>query len=189
MSKLNRMGQKHSDLYQTPPEAVDALLSVFDPEYYVGWKVWECAAGRGMLASSLEACSFNVIATDLHSYPPLSSVKVKSGVDFLRSTPDFDYDFIVTNPPFSLKTQFFRRAFEIGMPFAFLCNLDTLGSRERWEMYKKYGISLVLLDRRTQMWNFDGTCDNNIWFQCAWFVHGFGFSNQILYAEMQRGEI
>jgi len=34
-------------------------------------------------------------------------------------------DIIITNPPYSLKEEFFKRAYELGKPFAFLMPLTT----------------------------------------------------------------
>ena len=75
------------------------------------------------------------------------------------------YDCIITNPPYSLKNEFLRRAYEIGKPFAFLLPLTTLETRKRFEMFKRYGISVIIIPERV-----DFTGKGNPWFAVSWFV-------------------
>ena len=67
---------RKDDLYETPPEAVRALLRVESlPE-----SVWEPACGRGSIVGILRATGHQVYATDLVDYGCPNSA---SGVDFL----------------------------------------------------------------------------------------------------------
>ena len=65
------MRQK-DDFYPTPPEAVEALLSV---EKFIG-DIWEPACGDGAISKVLEV-EHNVVSSDLNDYG-----FGKSGVDF-----------------------------------------------------------------------------------------------------------
>src|SRR6516165_6846352 len=100
---MPRIFANGSDDYQTPPEALLPLL----PYLRRDWTIWECACGKGYLVNALRQTGFRVIATDK-----------KDGRDFLTWQPE-DWDCNVTNPPFSLKTEFLARAYELGKPFAF----------------------------------------------------------------------
>ncbi|MDA8055724.1 MAG: class I SAM-dependent methyltransferase, partial [Thermoplasmatales archaeon] len=100
---------------------------------------------------------FEVVTTDIHQ-----------GYDFLKFQPE-DFDIIVTNPPYSLKDKFLRRAYELGKPFAFLLPLTTLEGRARQAMFASHGISLLIPDRRTNFITPDGKgCGS--WFLTAWFT-------------------
>lgn len=76
------------------PGAMDVCLT---PEYGVlpvlpyikDLKVWECASGKGYLASRMRKNGNIVVETD-----------IDMGVDFLEQDCPEDFDVIVTNPPF-----------------------------------------------------------------------------------------
>lgn len=91
------------DLYETPPEAVEALLRVEN----IPAEVWEPACGPGRIVKVLRAAGRDVVATDLVDYD--TPEQDFGGVDFLRfrkpSAPC-----IVTNPPFMHAEAFVRHA-------------------------------------------------------------------------------
>lgn len=102
---------RRDDLYQTPPEAVAALLRV---ETLSG-TVWEPACGPGAIVKVLRATGYRVYATDLVDYGLEDS---ESGVDFLMhwQAPGSHIGAIVTNPPFKLANEFVAHALTMGIP-------------------------------------------------------------------------
>jgi len=56
-----------------------------------------------------------------HGYKVIHS-HLWDGKDFFEYTPAEHYDCIISNPPFSLKMDVFKRLFELGKPFAILMN-------------------------------------------------------------------
>ena len=142
------------DDFQTPASALNILLSYLQRD----WTVWECAQGEGYLSEALREKGFRVIGTDIHE-----------GYDFLNFQPAEEFDVIVTNPPYSLKDEFLKRAYELGKPFAFLLPLTTLEGRTRQAMFASHGISLLIPDRRTNFITPDGK-DSGSWFLTAWFT-------------------
>src|SRR5512142_3152061 len=87
------LAERGDDLYETPPEAVRALLRVED----VPRVIWECACGPGSIVGVLRAAGHMVYATDLVDYGCPDS---EARVDFLMErAPSFAVDAIVTNPP------------------------------------------------------------------------------------------
>ena len=146
----------YPDDFQTPPKAIVPLVPYLKAK---GIKVvWECAAGKGNLVRALRAFGFKVIATDI-IYDPKQ--------DFLTYEPDEPWDAIVTNPPYSLRYEFIRRAYELGKPWAMLMSLTTLEGR-RQRLFEKYGIELLLLDRRINFETPSGR-GSGAWFPVAWF--------------------
>jgi hypothetical protein len=126
-TKRAPLSERGDDLYQTPPEAVHALLSV---ESFVG-TIWEPACGPGSIVNVLRTAGHRVHATDILDYGLADS---ESGVDFLLEwqTPGFHIGAIVTNPPFKLAGQFVSHALTLGVPkIAMLLRLAFLESERR----------------------------------------------------------
>jgi len=124
--------------------------------------VWECCdPGSSWITKDIKSAGIDVISTDVE-------------YDFLNNKDDIDFDVIVTNPPYSKKDKFLERCYEIGRPFALLLPLTALEGIARGKMYRKYGISLIVMDRR-----IDFTGKGNNWFGVGWFHWGFYNSNLI----------
>ena len=62
------------------------------------------------------------------------SSHIKTGQDFFKvDVPECDY--IISNPPYSLKGDVFKRLYEIGKPFAMLINFQGIfDHKDRFEM-------------------------------------------------------
>jgi len=144
--------RKHySDDFQTPPYAIKPLL----PYLHKEWVIWEPACGKGNLVKALENEGFKVIGTD-----------ISQGYDFLKWKPE-KFDCIVTNPPYSLRYEFIKRCYELGKPWAMLMTLTTLEGK-RQELFRKYGIELLLLNKRINFETPSGKGSGS-WFPVAWF--------------------
>lgn len=117
--------------------------------------IWEPAEGKGNLTKALRKMGFKVIGSD-----------ILDGRDFLKWQPK-KWDVIVTNPPYSLRYEFIERAYELGKPWAMLMTLTTLeGKRQR--LFRKYGIQLLLFDKRINFETPSGR-GSGAWFPVAWF--------------------
>ena len=53
---------------------------------------------------------------------------IDDGFDFLTYNPTFEFDAIITNPPFSIKNEFFERTIGFKKPFAILMSATSLQS-------------------------------------------------------------
>lgn len=73
---------------------------------------------------------------------------IRTGQDFFQSdVPECDY--IVSNPPYSLKNEVLKRLYEIGRPFAMLINFQGIfDSRERFQMFKEHKVEMLWLSPR-----------------------------------------
>jgi hypothetical protein len=91
-----KLVDRGNDLYETPPEAVHALLAA----EAIPAVVWEPACGPGAIARVLRAAGRRVVATDLVDYA--SPDQDAAGIDFLleQAAPP-GVQCIVTNPPYS----------------------------------------------------------------------------------------
>jgi hypothetical protein len=104
----HQLSERGADLYETPPEAVRALLRVEGNR--VPHNLWEPGAGRGAIVRVLRDAGHAVIASDLVDYGfPLHFV-----ADFLKmTTAPVGVEAILTNPPFKAAAAFVARALEL----------------------------------------------------------------------------
>jgi hypothetical protein len=166
----NNLGQrKKSDFYETPYSITQHLLDrePFDFDS----TVWEPACGDGAIVKVLKEYNWqNVVHFD-----------IQTGTDFLRQ-PD-RYDFIITNPPFSLAYEFIQKAKEVAdRKFAFLLPLNYLHGQARFlNIYsdRTYGLKKVYVLTRYPMLGEtlreDGKYHTGMMVY-AWYVFENGYS-------------
>jgi hypothetical protein len=158
------------DSFATPAYAVRPLL----PYIPKTWTVWEPtdSTGDGQITRLLREHGCTVIATG------------KDRLDFLRDPPDFWFDCIVTNPPYSLKDAFIKRCMEHNMPFALLLPLTALEGVARGALYRSMGkaFGALILDRRVE---FTG---KSVWFNTSWFCRRI-LPRQLMFAELRKEDV
>ena len=155
------------DLYETPPQAVQALLAV-EP---LPQRIWEPACGRGAIVEVLRAHGHTVLATDLYDHGcPFST----SGIDYLTAALPSGIDAVVTNAPFRLANQFVRQALASGVPkVCMLLRLAFLESAGRSDVLDCGRLARVLpFIERLPMMHRDGWTGPRASspMQFAWFV-------------------
>ena len=113
------------DLYETPPEAVRALLDI-EP---LSGTIWEPACGPGSIVRVLRAAGHRVVATDIKDYGCPDS---RAGIDFPSQScaPDGAAT-ILTNPPFMDADAFVRHALKLVPRVCMLLRLAFLESQGR----------------------------------------------------------
>jgi hypothetical protein len=153
------------DDFQTPPEALEPLYPYLDRS----WRIWECAAGKGNLSRALSSRGYDVEATD-----------ILEGFDFLVDKPPM-FDCIITNPPFKYKQQFLERAYQLGVPFAFLLPLTTFETTKRQELFKKYGLEVIFFDKRINFETPNQVANSSSWFATAWFTSGLNIGSAMTF--------
>ena len=161
-----------SDLY-TPEYATELIVP------YLYGTIWECAAGEGHMTSVFEAHRIDVYETD---------IAFGEQQNFLTTwiIPP-NVDFIVTNPPFKLKDEFLKHCYELEVPFALLMPLTAIGGMKRNELFRKYGIELLVPSRRINF-IYDGA-GKACWFHSAWFCWNV-LPEKLMFVEMERnGEV
>ena len=146
---------RRDDLYETPPEAVQALLSaaVLPP---AGSLIWEPACGPCSITSTLRSAGFRVLATDLVDYA--SPDQDHAGWDFLfeHRTPE-GVEAIVTNPPYKTANGFVERALELAPLVVMLLRLQFLEGVGRSRLIDGRELAKVLVFRnRLPMMHRDG---------------------------------
>ena len=154
----------HSDEMQTPKEAIHCLLPYLKKE----WIIWECAWGKGSLAKHFRNKGFEVIGDNR---------------DFIKDKPMLTHQIIITNPPYSKKEEFLQRCYELGKPFALLLPLTALEGKKRGELYRKYGIQLIIPNKRINFITPSGKGSGS-WFATAWFTWKLNLPQQLNFVDL-----
>jgi hypothetical protein len=136
------LGERGHDLYETPPEAVRALLQV----ERLPQSIWEPACGPGAIVGVLRKAGHTVVATDLVAYGCSCST---AGIDFLieHRAPE-GVECIATNPPYKLAAEFVAHALELVPLTVMLLRLAFLESERRSPILDGGRLARVHLFRR-----------------------------------------
>ena len=73
---------------------------------------------------------------------------IENGEDFFKVVPP-ECDYIISNPPYSLKGEVLDRLFELGKPFAMLLGVVGLfESQKRFNMFRDNDFEILYMNRR-----------------------------------------
>jgi hypothetical protein len=186
--KLNytaEKGRQGKDLFLTPNHATRLLLP-YVPENIMG--VWEPACGPRKISKIL-AEKYEVLSTDIVVDENDFATRQH---DFLSNSLPWDVQYydkplaIVTNPPFSLKKQFFHKCIEYQLPFALLIPFDMTGWI--WTAFKFYGCQGIVPSRRINFITPTGRSgkDSSAKFHSFWLTKGFNLPNQFEWVELTK---
>lgn len=116
----------------------------------------------------LNEAGYNVVATH-----------IKNGYDFFNHYVECDY--IISNPPYSIKDKVLKRLYELGKPFMVLLPITSLEGITRNKLYRKYGLELLVFDKRI------GFLDHktNNYFNTSYFCYNV-LDKMIIFEELQR---
>jgi len=126
--------EREQDCYETPPEAVEALLKV----EHLPKNIWEPACGPGSIVTVLRKHGHDVVASDLHDYD-FGLAKI----DFLSGGFIPMHGAIVTNPPYMLAQEFVETALTICPKVVMLLRLAFLESSKRTDILEKSGLARI----------------------------------------------
>lgn len=127
------------DEYYTPPILVRPIIEYLKPESTI-WCPFDTENSEFVLL--LKEAGFKVIYSH-----------IKYGQDFFTYEPEEDYDYIVSNPPFTRKLEVFKRLYELDKPFAMICGLPILNYQEIGEFFLDKQLQLLIVDKKV---SFDG---------------------------------
>jgi len=169
------MSRISADDFQSPRYSLTPLIPFLKLNKFK--VIWECAEGKGNLSNELRSKGFLVIGSDIKSNPKH---------DFLTWTPD-QFDCIITNPPYSLKEKFIERCYKLGKPFALLLPLTALESEKRQKFYRKYGVQLIIPNKRIDFDTPSGQGSGS-WFCTMWLTWGLNLPKDINFVEIQKDD-
>lgn len=99
-----------SDEWYTPLETVKTMLEIFPPP----------KGARVLLPFDTDKSNFTKAITQ--DYDPFAIYGI---TDFL--TNQYEFDYLITNPPYSNKDEIIARCIETGKPCVLVLPIDTLG--------------------------------------------------------------
>lgn len=130
--KLDKITNKNDECY-TPAYAISPILK-YIPKGSKVWCPFDTAESYFVKMLSEHLC--DVVATH-----------VDTGNDFFKTLINCDY--IISNPPYSIKYEVFKRLFDIGTPFAMLVGVVGLfESQKRFEMFRQNNFEVMYLNLR-----------------------------------------
>ena len=123
-----------NDEYYTPSYAIYSILKYLKPNSII-WCPFDKRESK--FVEVFEKENFTVIYGH-----------IETGQDFFEvDIPTCDY--IISNPPYSLKGEIFKRLYNAKIPFAMLINFQGIfDHRERFEMFKNNDVEMLWLSPR-----------------------------------------
>jgi hypothetical protein len=127
-----------NDEFYTPRYAINPLLKYLKPSSTI-WCPFDTEESN--FVKVLKQQGFKVIATHL-----------SEGKDFFNITSRFltpNCDYIISNPPYSLKGKVIQRLFDLKKPFAMLVGVVGLfESQDRFKMFKENEFEIMYFNKR-----------------------------------------
>lgn len=171
--RMDKLAGSKNDEFYTPKYAVLPILQYLKEDSVV-WCPFDDE--RSQFVVQLREAGHTVIATHLWQ-----------GVDFFTTTcPECDY--IISNPPYSLKNEVFTRLFDLGKPFAMLVGIVGLfESRKRVGLFSSHDFEVLYLAKRVSYFRDYGDTKPalNPPFQSAYVTRGV-LPKQILFAQIDK---
>ena len=130
--KMDIVAGSGNDEFYTPPYAIEPIKKYLAPFR----RIW---------------CPFDMASSEfvrrLWGEHDIIATHIRNGQDFFET--EVVCDAIVSNPPYSLKTQVLERLFKLGKPFAMLLGVVGLfESQRRFEMFRDNDFEIMYLNKR-----------------------------------------
>ena len=147
------------DEYNTPKEVWESIAHLLPKDKIL----WECFYGDGKSREYLSDLGFKV---EHHK------------IDFFDD-PNFDYDILVSNPPYSIKPKVFKRLSEIDKPFMMLVPVSTI-TKKFLKTYFQDKIQIVIPKTRIHFVK-NGVQTKASWFDTLWVCYKMNLEKDIIF--------
>jgi hypothetical protein len=122
MSATNRGAERHvNDFYNTPSYTLQSLLDVLDVQ---------------KAKSFLEPCRGGGVIYNAMPIQDRDYAEILEGKDYLKAEFNKKYDLVVTNPPYSLASEFLQKSLGESGSVWYLLRLNFLESKKRAEWWQ-----------------------------------------------------
>ena len=135
-NNAERIGKRNeNDEYYTPTYAIEPLLKYLPSSSYI----W----------CPFDSNESNFVKLLLKNGHKVLNTHIDGGNDFFKYNIPPDIDYIISNPPYSLKFEVFNRLFSLNIPFAMLVGVVGLfESKKRFTMFKDNNFEVMYFDKR-----------------------------------------
>lgn len=149
------------DDYMTPKEVWKSIAHILPKDKII----WECFYGNGKSGEYLSDLGFKV---------------EHQKIDFFDDPP-FDYDILVSNPPYSMKPKVFKRLAEIDKPFMMLVPVSTM-TKKFLKTYFQDKIQIVIPKTRIHFVK-NGVQTKASWFDTLWICYKMNLEKDITFLD------
>ena len=133
--KMDKVANSGNDEFYTPVYAIDPIIKYIKPNSII-WCPFDTEESN--FVKRLKESNHAVIATH-----------IENGYDFFKTSPPENTDYIISNPPYSLKGEVLNRLFELNIPFAMLVGVVGLfESQARFNMFKNNEFEIMYFNKR-----------------------------------------
>lgn len=143
-NKAEKQGSVNpNDEFYTPDYAIEPLLKYIKPNS----SIW----------CPFDTSQSNFVKLLVKNGHHVHYTHIESGTDFFNNEPPSDTDYIISNPPYSLKGEVFERLFQLNIPFAMLVGVvGIFESQKRFNMFKNNNFEIMYFDKRISYFkNYD----------------------------------
>jgi hypothetical protein len=126
-----------NDEFYTPKYAIEPLLKYLKPNS----KIW----------CPFDTHESNFVKLLIAQCHKVFNSHISDGFDFFDVNKDKvkSFDYIISNPPYSIKAKVFEKLFELEVPFAMLVGVVGLfESQKRFTMFKNNNFEIMYFDKR-----------------------------------------
>ena len=177
--KMDKVAGSGNDEFYTPKYAIEPIIK-YIPK---GSKVW--------CPFDTEESLFVKMIRDSGS--SVQCTHIFNGTDFME---DSEYtnniiqncDYIVSNPPYSIKGKVFERLFKIGKPFAMLVGVVGLfESQKRFEMFRDNEFEVMMFNRRISYFkDYDEQKPSKNPPFSSWYICSGVLNKKIVFEEIEK---
>ena len=150
---------KKDDSYMTPKEVWESIAHLLPKDKVI----YECFYGDGKSGEYLTELGFQVEHHD---------------IDFFTD-PSFNYDILVSNPPYSCKPKVFKRLAEIDKPFMMLVPVSTM-TKKFLKTYFQDKIQIVIPKSRIHFVK-NSVQTKASWFDTLWICYKMNLEKDITF--------
>lgn len=157
MSQIQYQFNKN-DEYYTPAYAVYPIMKWLKPNSTI-WCPFDTKDSNFVKVFTKH--NFKVIYTHIFN-----------GEDFFTQ-PIPKCDYIISNPPYSLKGEVFEKLYEIGNPFAMLINFQGIfDHKKRFQLFKEHRVEMLWLSPRVNYIKENNSSPSGVPFQSGYLCNG-----------------
>ena len=156
-----------SEFYSTPPSVLVKLREHIN--FPSDFTYLEPCAGSGAVSRAIPG-NWTLLELREEEKPTLEALghEVICPQDFLTwDAEGREWDYIITNPPFSLAQEFIEKSLTLSPRVIFLLRLSFLESQKRYDFWQKHNPSIYVLSKRPSF--VGGATDSCAY---AWFFFG-----------------